>query len=107
MYNYPKIKVWFFLKLAKDLKTLYRKKDIQMAKKHIKKRSSSLVIREMHTETTVRYHNPSTWTLKLRLTMPHVGKDAEQLSSDTLPMEIQNDAASMENNWAVKHTYMI
>lgn len=28
--------------------------------------------------------------------MPHVGKDAEQLSSHTLPMEIQNDAASME-----------
>lgn len=39
--------------------------------------------------------------------MPHVGKDAEQLSSHTLPMEIQNDAASMENNWAVKHTHMI
>lgn len=62
---------------------------------------------EMHTGTTVRYHNPFTWTLKLRLTMPHVGKGAEQLSSHTLPVENQNDAASLENNWAVKYPYMI
>lgn len=63
--------------MKKDLNKYFSKEDVQMASRHLNSWSTSVIIKEMQTQTLMRYHFPSVG-YRQKNERSQVGKNVEK-----------------------------